>query len=66
MKYRKEYLQNGGGFCPYCRSDEIEGDDMEFDRGCMEQRIRCHECSKRWWDHYSLEGIVEDENQNGS
>jgi hypothetical protein len=46
MKYRDEYLENGGVFCTYCHSDEIGGDDMR--QSCF-----------RWWDNYTQEDIIE-------
>lgn len=61
MKFREEYLKNGGEFCPYCKSEFVEDDRMEFDVGSIEYRMRCMDCNRKWWDHYKLNEIIEEE-----
>ncbi len=53
----EQYVQNGGGFCPNCRSDQIEGDSVDFDGAHCTQRMRCLECHADWLDVYALSNI---------
>jgi hypothetical protein len=63
MKYRDEYIEAGGGFCPYCHSDEIEEEDIYYDSGSRDYRIGCLSCSRKWWEHYTLEEIIKIEDE---
>lgn len=65
IKYREKYLKNNGGFCPYCYSEDIEGDDMEFGEGYMDFRMGCTTCLGKWWDHYILDDVIEAVDENG-
>jgi hypothetical protein len=51
-----EYLEEGGGLCPYCRSNQLEASDENFDGTTCEVVVRCHSCTETWFDHYELTG----------
>jgi len=52
-----EYVAAGGGFCPTCRSDQIEGGSVNFDGTRCEQRMTCFACSAVWFDSYTLASV---------
>lgn len=43
--------------CPFCGSDDIEGDRMEIMGTSAYQPIKCNKCGKKWDDIYKLTGI---------
>jgi hypothetical protein len=51
-----EYLAEGGGLCPYCRTSRIEAGDEEFDGTTCEVEVHCSNCGKDYFDHYDLTG----------
>lgn len=57
LSHEKEYIDAGGGFCPNCRSDQIEGDSADFDGRHCTQRMRCLDCDAVWFDVYVLSSV---------
>jgi hypothetical protein len=57
LPHAKEYVDAGGGFCPSCRSEQIEGDSVDFDGGYCTQRMWCLECDAVWYDVYTLSSV---------
>ena len=53
-----EYVEAGGGQCPFCLSHEIEGRFIEVNAGTAMQPINCLGCGKRWTDVYELKTYV--------
>ena len=51
------YVKDGGVNCPYCQSDQIEGDGVEVDAGRAWQEMFCPNCEKSWTDRYTLTSI---------
>ena len=43
--------------CPYCQSTNIEA--LEWDSEASEQKVKCSDCGKQWWDTYVLTGYEE-------
>lgn len=43
--------------CPYCQSEDIEGQGFEYDD--MSQIIECNNCERRWKDIYTLTAVEE-------
>jgi len=33
---------------------DIEGDELEFERGQINQKMSCSNCGLAWWDIYEL------------
>jgi len=50
---KEEYLQ-GAGYCPFCKSAQIEGDSLEVEGDAVYQDVRCLECEAQWQDEYHL------------
>lgn len=55
----EEYCGTGGNRCPFCGSDNFDGEEIEYDSGIAWQDVECNECGKRWQDQYSLTGYKE-------
>lgn len=58
-KTQAEYLQSYGQ-CPYCDSDEIEGDSVEIDGNAAYQQMSCKACERYWKDFYVLAYYLSD------
>jgi len=50
-----QYIACGGSRCPQCHSNDIEGDDTNFDSGSVSQRVSCNNCRAQWYDVYALQ-----------
>jgi len=51
----KEYLDDDGGVtCPWCGSNDITGDSVDYDSDCIFQTCRCGNCQAVWSDQYKL------------
>ena len=57
MKYREEYLKNGGIFCPFCKNQDIEGGSVEIIEGTAQQNVSCVACGGAWRDKYKLNAV---------
>lgn len=55
----EEYVKLGGGKCPFCRSNQIDGGFVNIEAGDAYQDITCIECNRVWTDHYILVGYQE-------
>jgi len=53
---KSQYLQNAG-YCPFCRSVQIEGDSLEVEGDAVYQDVKCLECEARWQDEYHLKNV---------
>ena len=56
-KMEQEYLENSGGKCPVCNSDDINADSVELDGSQGYGNVDCAECGATWTDIYKLAGI---------
>jgi len=59
---KKAYLKHDT-LCPYCGSENIDAGHFENTDDGGWQNVWCHDCGKRWEDHYKLVDIVEEEEQ---
>lgn len=50
----ERYIEEGGMFCPFCGSDELEFDALEFDGLNPSQIVTCGTCNREWDDEYKL------------
>ena len=50
----EEYVACGALLCPYCKSDDVEGDLPEIDSGLVVQESKCNTCGAEWHDIYRL------------
>jgi len=56
---RKEYyLKNEGTNCPFCGSDNLEGQNVDINDGIILQYIICKNCDNTWTDIYKLCNIT--------
>jgi len=51
-----QYRETGGGKCPVCFRDDIEGGFIEVDSNIAWQPILCNLCGSGWNDIYELKG----------
>lgn len=54
---QKRYVAGGGTHCPYCGSDQIEGQSFDVEDGKVYQEVVCVVCSAQWQNQYTLTGI---------
>lgn len=55
----EEYVATyGGGVCPLCRSDQIEGGSVDIDGTLALQKVCCLDCNANWVDIYHLNGYA--------
>jgi len=57
LPHARDYVDAGGGFCPKCRSEQVEGDSADFDGAHCTQRMRCLQCDAVWFDVYMLSSV---------
>jgi transposase-like protein len=52
---KKKYLEeNGANLCPFCKSTDISGGQIEIDGRIAWQEVSCSACGKNWNDLYKL------------
>mgnify|MGYP001431037784 CR=1 FL=1 len=51
------YLKYRGGFCPYCRSPDMEGGSGDTDDNWHAADVTCNNCGATWQDIYTLNRI---------
>jgi len=52
-----KYFIDNGSICPYCEEGLKISSPITFDKSDRElayQKVRCHECGKKWTDKYQL------------
>ena len=50
-----EYVVHAG-HCPFCGSEDIEGDGVDVDGDGATQEVSCSSCEASWYDTYQLTG----------
>lgn len=45
--------------CPFCRSNELEWDELTVNGRTVKQEVKCLDCENEWYDIYKLKGYVE-------
>lgn len=48
-----------GAACPYCGSDQIEGESFDAEGAETWQTVRCLECDREWVEVYALQHAIE-------
>lgn len=56
----QNYLKNRGSSCPFCGSDQIQGDSVEVHDGRVYQSVQCLKCGEGWHDGYTLDSVADD------
>ncbi len=57
-KQKRKYIKQGGVRCPYCGTDQIEGQGFGADDEGSET-VKCLECHKEWVDDWKIFDIRE-------
>jgi len=57
-KQKAEYIKNKGTKCPFCGSEDIEGDSFDVNEGKASQEMSCLDCEESWYDIYTLTGVI--------
>lgn len=60
----KEYVGRGGGKCPKCGSDQLEGDSWNADSNHATQEVACLDCGFSYLDFYELTGYMKENGDN--
>ena len=60
------YATIGGGQCPICRSEDIEGGNVTVETGGAWQTCSCNNCDHSWDDVYVLTGYTDLKNKDGN
>lgn len=47
-----------GNVCPFCGSEEIEGEQLDVNGTAATQQCYCHACDGVWTDTYQLKSAV--------
>lgn len=50
----RDYVKQGGGFCLFCGSHEIEGGSYDYETPELGQKVTCLACGRSWVDVYVL------------
>lgn len=56
---KNRYLKSGGLQCPFCRSNNIESDRVEYDDASISANVQCQECRRKWRDTYKVVSVVD-------
>ena len=51
---KENYLKEGGGICPFCKSPDISGGQVQVEGTEAWQEVSCSDCDERWRDVYKL------------
>ncbi len=54
---KQEYLIGHGAFCPFCRSENIEGLNFEVENEYVFGYVECLKCGEQWVDTYKLTDV---------
>jgi len=54
-----KYVEDQGGYCPYCKSHQYEGGSLDFEAGSIYQKMTCNDCGAGWVDCYTLSNVLE-------
>lgn len=54
----KDYLENCGAHCIYCRSESIEAEHVDVEGASAYQNVTCNGCGGSWDDYYTLTDVT--------
>jgi len=54
-----KYIAGGGGCCPFCGANSIEGGHIEIEGNCAYQEVSCLACDATWTDSYHLAAVID-------
>jgi hypothetical protein len=53
----KEAYLRDAGYCPFCRSIDIEGESIDIEGESAYQDVECADCEAQWRDEYRLKNV---------
>jgi len=53
----EKYLKDADTICPFCESDQTEGDEIDQEANQVWQKIGCNNCGEEWTDVYILKRV---------
>lgn len=58
---KRQHIENGGWRCPYCGSNNVEGDRYPDPDGSeMRHGMECNTCGRRWTNIFAISDIEEE------
>lgn len=64
-KIVRDYIAEGGGYCPFCKSENFEGGSIEIIENGAFQECTCLDCNAKWVDKYLLDDCELISNKGG-
>ena len=55
---KKKYIENPN-ICPYCKSEDISGENFEAGYNQAWREIECNSCGKEWMEIFTMTDIEE-------
>lgn len=55
-----EYVESAGNECPFCRSRNIIGHNIDSDCDYAWRKVECNNCGKLWTENFKLIGYEQD------
>ena len=53
-----KHVRNLGRSCPYCESENLSGEDREFNAGTATLEVRCVDCGAQYKEIYRLVDVI--------
>lgn len=50
--------KKGGCCCPFCGSDNLDGEGVDVGKASATQEVTCQDCNASWYDEYQLTGYT--------
>ena len=60
-----KYIADEATHCPFCGSDQVEGQSFDYEDGRIYHPIICTACGRSWQDGYTLDSISADAVEGG-
>ena len=60
-----KYIADEGGSCPFCGSDQVEGQNFDYEYGRNYRGVTCTACGRSWQNGYTLDSISADGVEGG-
>jgi hypothetical protein len=58
-----EYVKYGWATCPYCKTDDISGGEIDIEANIAWQKVSCSVCDREWSDVFFL-GSIDQRDEN--
>lgn len=51
---QRQYVKKEDNICPFCGSDNLDGESVDIDANGASQEVSCFDCGGVWQDNYRL------------